>query len=214
MTAHLRIRDLELIVALHEEGTLTRAARRVRVSEPAFSKRLQLVEHEVQAQLFERGHSGAHATASGRCFVTYATESVHAYHRAVYEAREAKRGEHQKLRIGASPYLPPAFIELLRSTELRVYRNLSIEIVTEYSLELLSQLQRRRIDLALLIAPPEVAAVTTRRVSTEPLHDRLSKGAPAGAKEIRNSNRGIPISMDTSSVAPCIGICTISSCKE
>jgi hypothetical protein len=88
MTAHLKIRDLELIVALHEEGTLTRAAKRVGLTEPAFSKRLQVVEQEVQARLFERSH-------------------VHAYHRAVYEAREAKRGEHHKLRIGASPYLPP-----------------------------------------------------------------------------------------------------------
>ena len=42
MTAQLKIRDLELIVALHEEGTLTRAAKRVGITEPAFSKRLQL----------------------------------------------------------------------------------------------------------------------------------------------------------------------------
>ena len=137
----------------------------------------------MHAQLFERSHGGAHATASGRCFVTHAEESIHAYHRAVYEAQEAKRGEHHKLRIGASPYLPPTLIELLRSTELRVYRNLSIEIVTEYSLELLSQLQRRRIDLALIIAPPQVAAVTTRCVATDPFMIVFREGHPLASKK-------------------------------
>jgi DNA-binding transcriptional LysR family regulator len=183
MTAQLKIRDLELIVALHEEGTLTRAAKRVGITEPAFSKRLQLVEKEVQARLFERSHAGASATASGRSFVTHAEESVHAYHRAIYEAREAKRGEHQKLRIGASPYLPHTLIELLRSTELRVNRNLSIEIVTEYSQELLSQLQLRRIDLALVIAPPQVATVTTRCVAIDPFVIVFREGHPLASKK-------------------------------
>jgi hypothetical protein len=44
MTSRLKIRDLELIVALHEEGTFTQAAKRVGVTEPALSKRLLLIE--------------------------------------------------------------------------------------------------------------------------------------------------------------------------
>jgi DNA-binding transcriptional LysR family regulator len=33
-----RIRDLELVVALHEEGNMTQAAKRLGMSEPALSK--------------------------------------------------------------------------------------------------------------------------------------------------------------------------------
>lgn len=168
MKARFRIRDLELIVALHEEGTVTRAAKRVSISEPAVSKRLQAVEREVGAKLFERNHDGVKVTEIGRPFVEHVRESLHYYDRAFHEAREAKRGQHHTLHIGASAYLPPDLIEFARTTELRLYRELSVEIVTDYSLELLDQLQRRKLDLALVTTPPELAKITALRVAKFP----------------------------------------------
>ena len=179
----IRICDLELVVALHEEGTLTRAAKREGVSQPNLTRRLRLVEREAGAQLFDRGSGGALITVPGRSFIEHVIESLHAYRRAMHEAREAKHDERQMLRIGASAYLPPALIERLRSTELRVYHNFSIEIVTEHSLELLTQLQRRRIDLALVITPPEAASVTTLRVADNPFMMVFREGHPLSAKK-------------------------------
>jgi DNA-binding transcriptional LysR family regulator len=45
---NFRIRDLELIVALHEAGNMTQAAKRLGISEPALSKQLQKIESWVQ----------------------------------------------------------------------------------------------------------------------------------------------------------------------
>jgi len=179
----MKISDLEVIVALHEEGTLTGAAKRMGLSQPAITKRLQVVERKVQARLFNRDHDGAEITGPGRSFVEHAIESVHAYHRAVHEAREAKRDERQELRIGASAYLPPALIERLRTTELSLYRDLSIEIVTEHSLELLTQLQRRKIELALVTTPPQITSVTTLRVANYPFMIVFREAHPLSAKE-------------------------------
>jgi DNA-binding transcriptional LysR family regulator len=183
MTAHLKIRDLELIVALHEEGTLTQAAKRVGVTEPALSKRLLLIERHVQARLFDRGHDGATITGAGRHFVEHILESIHCYHRAIHEAREAKRGEHHKLRIGASPYLPSDLIELVRSIELRLYRDLVIELATEYFAELLAKLQRHQIDLALVTSPPPSAAITTLLIATNPFMIGFREGHPLAGKK-------------------------------
>ena len=183
MTAHLKIRDLELIVALHEEGTLTQAAKRVGVTEPALSKRLLLIERQVQARLFDRGHEGATITGAGRHFVEHIQESIHSYHRAVHEAREAKRGERHKLRIGASAFLQPELIELLRSIELRLYRDLIMEMVTEYSAELLAKLQRHQIDLALVTSPPPSAAITTLRIATKSFMIVFREGHPLAGKK-------------------------------
>ena len=183
MTAHLKIRDLELIVALHEEGTLTQAAKRVGVTEPALSKRLLLIERHVQARLFDRGHDGATITGAGRHFVEHILESIHCYHRAIHEAREAKRGEHHKLRIGASPYLPSDLIELVRSIELRLYRDLVIELATEYFAELLTKLQRHQIDLALVTSPPPSAAITTLLIATNPFMIGFREGHPLAGKK-------------------------------
>lgn len=168
MSGHIKIRDLELIVALHEEGNLTQAAKRIGISEPAFSKRLRLIERRVQMRLFARGSDGSHATESGRAFLERARISIQAFYQAVHEAREAKFGERHKLRIGVSADIAPRLIELIRTNELRLYRNLSVEIFAEYSCEICSQLQRHQIDLALIISPPRCAAITSLLVSVNP----------------------------------------------
>ena len=84
-----RIRDLELVVALHEEGDRTQAAKRLGNSEPALSKQLRRIERRIQTILFERGNGGVVTTGSGRAFVAHATESVQAFRRAVHERRNA-----------------------------------------------------------------------------------------------------------------------------
>lgn len=182
MSAQLKIRDLELIMALQEEGNVTVAARRFGISEPALSKRLRAIEHQVQVQLFDRSHEGATITEAGSAFVEYAQQSLLAFHRAVHEARETKRSASHKLNIGASSFLSPHLIELLQSVELRLFRNLTIEIFSEYSCELLSQLQRHRIDLALVTSPPFNAAVTTVRIAMNPFMLVLREDHPLAEK--------------------------------
>ena len=168
MSGHVKIRDLELIVALHEEGNLTQAAKRIGISEPAFSKRLRLIERRVQARLFARGSGGSQATESGRAFLERARISIQTFYQAVHEAREAKFGERHKLRIGVSAYLAPRLIELVRTNELRLYRNLTCEIFAEYSCEIYAQLQRHQIDLALITSPPRSASITSLRLAVNP----------------------------------------------
>lgn len=166
MSGHVKIRDLELVIALYEEANFTQAARRIGISEPALSKRLRLIEQRVHAHLFDRNHEGAAITNQGRSFIEYARISVQAFHQAVHEAHETKRGEYHRLRIGASAFLAPHLIELLHSIELRLYHNVAIEIATGYSCELLVQLQHHQIDLALVTSPPPMAAITTTRVAS------------------------------------------------
>jgi DNA-binding transcriptional LysR family regulator len=182
MAALLRIRDLELIVALCEEGTFTRAAKRVGITQPAACKRLDVVENAVQACLFQRKNGGVEITGSGRSFVAHARAGVQSFHRAMHEAREAKHGEREKLRIGASAYIPPALIEHLQATQLRLYRDLSIEIVSDFTPELLNQLQRREIDLALVTTPPVIPGVTMLHVASYPIMIVFGEAHPLAAK--------------------------------
>jgi DNA-binding transcriptional LysR family regulator len=183
VTSHLKIRDLELVVALCEEGTFTKAAKRVGITEPALSKRLLMIERTVQARLFERNHNCVTITEAGRHFVEHARECIHSLHCAVHEAHEAKRGEHHTLRIGASAYLPANLIKLLHTGELRLYHDLAIEVVSEYSAELLAQLQRRQIDLALVTSPPPSAVITTLLIATNPFMIAFREGHPLAAKK-------------------------------
>ncbi len=183
MTAQLKIRDLELVVALHEEGTFTQAAKRVGVTQTAITKRLQLIERYIQARLFDRTRDGASITDSGRSVVSRGAEIIHAFHCMVHEAQEAKHGERRKLRIGVSQYLPPSLVETIHSIDLPLYRDLVVEIATGITPELITDVQRKNVDLALVSSPTKSSTITTLRIATDSFMIVFRKGHPLAAKK-------------------------------
>jgi DNA-binding transcriptional LysR family regulator len=56
----MELRQLEYFVAVSRHGSLTRAAARLRISQPALTRQIRQLEREVGAALFEHtdGHGG------------------------------------------------------------------------------------------------------------------------------------------------------------
>jgi DNA-binding transcriptional LysR family regulator len=156
-----RIHHLELVIALSEERTLSQAAKRVGMTQPAVSKRLHVIERRLQPKLFQVNHRGANITESGRFFADYAQQSVNLFHRGIHEARQARHAHLNRLRVGPSPFQPSHLVEMLRTVGLRLYRNLLIEIESTFSCDLLGKLEQHEIDLALLTSPPAKPTITT-----------------------------------------------------
>ncbi|MGE0717981.1 MAG: LysR family transcriptional regulator [Alphaproteobacteria bacterium] len=61
-------RRIRYFVAVFEEGSISRAAERENVAQPALSVQLRLLEEELSVRLFERSAQGVQATAAGRHF--------------------------------------------------------------------------------------------------------------------------------------------------
>ncbi len=103
---------LALFHAVAEAGSVTLAAERLRVSQPAVSKQILELEGALGVRLLERLHRGVRLTAAGRLLADYARRQ-HAVEseaaRAIEEFRGLKRGQ---LAVGASTtiaaYLLPA----------------------------------------------------------------------------------------------------------
>jgi DNA-binding transcriptional LysR family regulator len=60
---------VEAFVTIVRKGGFTRAAAALHLSQPAISRRVRLLEHEVGAPLFERSRSGGVLTDAGRAFL-------------------------------------------------------------------------------------------------------------------------------------------------
>jgi DNA-binding transcriptional LysR family regulator len=61
----MEFRHLRYFVAVAEEGTFTRAARRLFIAQPALSKQIHDLEEEIGAPLLTRSARGAALTAPG-----------------------------------------------------------------------------------------------------------------------------------------------------
>ena len=181
MATKTRIDDLELVVALSEERTLSQVAKRVGKTQPAISKRLQVIERRLQLKLFETNHTGAEITDSGRFFAQYAQQSVNLFHQGMHEARQARHAHLNRLRVGTSPFQPPHLVEMLRTMELRLYRNLAVEVESAFSCDLLRKLEQCEVDVALVASPPSMPSITTAMLCVRQFMIAFSERHPLAA---------------------------------
>ncbi len=112
-----RIRALLTVI---EEGSVNRAAVRLRISQPALSRQMQALENELGGKLLERETSGVKPTALGHALVRSMRPLVADYKAAVAELRRQARGERSELRVGylisaAQSVLTPALARLRES---------------------------------------------------------------------------------------------------
>ena len=63
---------LQTFVAVHREQGFSRAARVLNRTQPAISRRISLLEHELGAPLFERVSGGIVLSQAGRVLLPYA----------------------------------------------------------------------------------------------------------------------------------------------
>ncbi|MBA2451972.1 MAG: LysR family transcriptional regulator [Chloroflexia bacterium] len=104
--------EIEAFVVIAEAGSFTRAATALHVSQPAISRRIELLERELGAPLFERIHSGVRLTDAGAAFLPHAR-------RVLATVRDGAAAVHA-LETGESGVVTLALVGTLASTGLTV----------------------------------------------------------------------------------------------
>lgn len=106
--------------AVAGEGSINRAAARLRMTQPALSRQMKALEHEVGGRLLERGPDGVKPTGLGHALLGTMRPALDAYDAALADVRRQARGLRSELRVGylvsaAASVLTPA-LALLRTT--------------------------------------------------------------------------------------------------
>jgi DNA-binding transcriptional LysR family regulator len=95
----MNLRQLSSFLALVEEGSFTRAARRLNIAQPSLSQQIRGLEGEVGGALIERLPRGIRLTAAGKALLPDAQAAVRASERAAAAARMALGLEAGELEI-------------------------------------------------------------------------------------------------------------------
>jgi DNA-binding transcriptional LysR family regulator len=104
------LEEFRSFLVVLEEGSLRRAAERLHVSQPALTRQMQLLEHDLGGRILERTSTGVLPTSEGHALAEKARALLGYYDSTVAEARRLVRGEGKQLRIG---YLASAGQEYL-----------------------------------------------------------------------------------------------------
>ncbi len=178
-----RLRALFIVV---EEGSVNRAAVRLRITQPALSRQMKSLEDEIGGRLLERESRGVTPTSLGHALLNSMRPVLQSYEAALADLRRQARGHRSELRIGyllsaAQSILSPA-LEQLRIT----HPDLTLKLHDMSPREQIDGLRSGELDIALIGQEGAMAAgdfhsttlcslqVCAALASTDPLAVRKS----------------------------------------
>lgn len=103
LNRRIKLRHLECFATIARLGSLKAACDALHLSQPALSKTLKELEDALGARLMERDRGGICLTPEGAVFLECAGASLAALRRGVDGVSAIRRGEGERLRVGALP---------------------------------------------------------------------------------------------------------------
>jgi DNA-binding transcriptional LysR family regulator len=179
----VELRQLRYFIAIAEEGSFSRAAARLHVSQPPLSTQIKSLEEELGAQLLERSNRGVSLTPAGLVFFEETRTVLARLEHAKKETLRANRSDIGMLSIGfvsIADYgiLPPA-LKNFRSNYPLVEVQLH-ELTTDAQIR---DLRAARLDLGIGLGPVDEPDLEFERVLREELVLAAPSGHPAAKGE-------------------------------
>lgn len=147
-------RRLEYFRALAEDGNFSRAAERLRISQPALSQQIQRLEAEVGAPLVDRTSRPVALTEVGRRLLERSSDLLDQVRSIEELATAAGRGETGSLRIGVIPSHSSGRFRGGCGRSRRRFPEVRISVHRSDSAPLVDLLESRRLDAGFLTAQP------------------------------------------------------------
>lgn len=159
-------KHLVAAVAVADEGSLSKAAIRLNITQSAVSKQILALEDFLGLVLFKRNNRRLHPTAPGEVFIKHARLALKIQRRAVQLTREAFADSQTVLHLGKSPYADPFFISALRAIQRTEFPAIRLDVESNFSVELSRQVEDGLLDVAILTEGAPNPHLSTLRLAS------------------------------------------------
>jgi DNA-binding transcriptional LysR family regulator len=175
--------DLEYFLAIVSTGTVTGAAQRLGVSQPALTKAVQRLERKVGVQLVTRTPRGVELTDAGRAFRDRLQRVSRDMDDALQEARDLGGGHAGLLRMGVTPATTDFALRALLPTLINERPLSRIHFTTAFGATLLDAVSRKDVELAVCPIPDKIDPALEHEVLyEEPCYLMFNSQHPLAAR--------------------------------
>ena len=178
--------QLKTFLEVWHQKSFSRAARKLRITQPAVSAQILSLEREVGERLFDRKGGKITFTAAGRVFEPFAEHALDCQRHLILMISEQRRSPRGEISISAQEstslyVLPDVFAEFKRH-----YPKVALKIARAERSRIIEALLGREVDFGVVSLP-----VTDKRFLVETIHvDDLVLATPKGHPLCSTPNAG------------------------
>ena len=177
------LRTLSYFVTVAEELNITKAAEKLRMSQPPLSSQIKSLEHELNTVLFIRGKRHLQLTESGQLLYRRAKELLSLADKASSEIISMSQGMKGTISIGLVEGSAPNIAAEWIAGFIEKYPQVHFRIMDGNSDELIGKLRSGLISLAVITSPCDQTLLNSFRVGTEKMTAFMSRENPLAKKE-------------------------------
>jgi LysR family nitrogen assimilation transcriptional regulator len=149
----LDLRKVRYFVALYEEGSISRAAERLSIVQPALSMQLRQLEAELDLKLFERSTLGVQPTPAARHFYELCTDLQRQVESVRQEMRDFTDKVVGEVRLGLMPSICRGPLSRIMADYASRFPNVEIKLFETTSASLADMVLDGSLDLAVCNPP-------------------------------------------------------------
>lgn len=146
----MKIDNLKMFCDVVEEGSITQAAKKGYVSQPAVTKQIRQLENMYGTALFDRSENKLILTEAGKVLYPYAKEMVSHYQKSKEAIHYLLDDQNIKLSVGASLTIGEYILPELLKRYLHKYENIKFHLAVSNTPDILTKLKMNEIDVALV----------------------------------------------------------------
>jgi DNA-binding transcriptional LysR family regulator len=167
---------------LAEELNFSRAAERLRITQPALSKQIAELESRVGFQIFKRDQKRVELTLAGQVFVRGCRDALAIVEKSVLLARSSQDDLQPVITLGHSPYVDPLLVSAALTTHLPLYPHMRLHIESMFAPDLAHGVLSAELDIAIIAEPAENPHLTLVRLTAAPLCVAMPADHPAASR--------------------------------
>lgn len=163
------IKQLKYFVAITEEGSISRAAKRLHMAQPPLSQQLKALEAELGIELFERNTRKLEITSAGEALYHKAKQILKLMDISIKEVKDINDGLAGKLSIGTVSAAGATFLPQLISNFHKKFPNVTFEIIDEDTSTIIQLLSKGLIDIGIIRTPCNTEGFELINLPEEPM---------------------------------------------
>ena len=163
LESRVTIKHLKMVYAISNTASLTKAAEKLNISQPALSNRLQNAESVLGTQLFFRRGRHLTLTNAGKVFLRCANEVLSSIALVETELSTIPDSATQTIRLGMPPHAAYGWIPEAMKTLEREHAGFDLEIISEAGDTPWDSLQSGAVSVAMISSPGKIAGMDSKR---------------------------------------------------